>query len=60
MGIPLPAVLTKAVSYGAKRNRKSVLYIIIHYTGNKGDTSKNNAKYFATSNTRAAGANFLH
>lgn len=52
--------LAKAESYArAKRNRKDVKYIVIHYTGNKGDTAKNNADYFATSNTRAAGAHFF-
>ena len=42
-----------------KRNRKSVKYIVIHNTGNKGDTAKNNATYFANSNTRQAGAHFF-
>ena len=49
----------KSISYGAKRNRERVFYIIIHYTGNKGDTAKNNANYFATSNMRSAGAHFF-
>lgn len=49
----------KSISYGAKRDRKKVYYIVIHYTGNKGDTAKNNAIYFATTNTRAAGAHFF-
>lgn len=51
--------LAKNISYGAKRNRYHVFYIVIHYTGNKGDTAKNNATYFATSNTRQAGAHFF-
>lgn len=49
----------KKISYGEKRNLKNVYYIVFHYTGNKGDTAKNNANYFATSNTRAAGAHFF-
>lgn len=49
----------KDISYGAKRNRNHVFYIVIHYTGNNGDTAKNNANYFATSNTRSAGAHFF-
>lgn len=52
--------LAKSISYsGVKRKRKDVKYIVIHYTGNKGDTAKNNAIYFATNNTREAGAHFF-
>lgn len=29
-----------------KRNRSSIKYIVIHYTGNKGDTAVGNARYF--------------
>lgn len=46
-------------SYGKKRDKSVVEYIPIHYTGVKGDTAENNAKYFATSNKRAAGAHFF-
>lgn len=51
--------LAKSISYDGKRDLSNVKYIVIHYTGNKGDTSENNAKYFATSNTRQAGAHFF-
>lgn len=48
------------VSYSAKtRNRKDVEYIVIHYTGNKGDTAINNGDYFAHGNIREAGAHFF-
>lgn len=49
----------KAISYGAKRKKKNIKYIVIHYTGNSGDTAKANVDYFATTNTRKAGANFF-
>lgn len=49
----------KKISYGGKRNLSEIKYIVIHYTGNKGDTAKNNADYFATGNTRQAGAHFF-
>ncbi|MCH5265816.1 MAG: N-acetylmuramoyl-L-alanine amidase [Lachnospiraceae bacterium] len=49
----------KSISYGTTRNLQNVKYIVIHYTGNNGDTAKNNADYFATSNTRQAGAHFF-
>ena len=32
---------------------------VIHFTGNKGDTAKNNADFYATGNTREAGAHFF-
>lgn len=52
-------IKAKKNSYGAKRDRKNVKYIVIHYTGNKNDTALANAKYFANSNTRTAGAHFF-
>lgn len=51
--------LAKSISYGVKRPLEDVKYIVIHYTGNKGDTAKNNVDYFATGNNRAAGAHFF-
>lgn len=59
MAIKINKLLAKSISYGEKRELESVKYIPIHYTGNKGDTAKNNAVYFATSNTRKAGAHFF-
>lgn len=49
----------RSVSYSGDRSYASVKYIVIHYTGNNGDTAKANANYFATSNTRSAGAHFF-
>ena len=49
----------KSISYGSTRSLSSVKYIVIHYTGNSGDTAENNAKYFANSNTRQAGAHYF-
>lgn len=49
----------KKISYGGKRAYKEVRYIVIHYTGNRGDTAKNNAVFFAKGNTRQAGAHFF-
>lgn len=59
MAIKINTRLAKSVSYGNKRDLSLVKYIVIHYTGNKEDTAKNNVDYFATSNTRAAGAHFF-
>ena len=54
--IKIPA---KSISYGDKRKKKAIKYIVIHYTGNKGDTAKNNGYYFRDYNTRQAGAHFF-
>ena len=52
--------LAKSISYDSrKRNKKDVKYIVVHYTGNNGDTAKGNVQYFATSNKREAGAHFF-
>ncbi len=53
-------IKAKQLSYAASdRDRSKVLYIVIHYTGNRRDTAENNARYFAGSNTRQAGAHFF-
>lgn len=49
----------KSCSYGSLRSKDDVAGIVIHYTGNAGDTAKNNADYFATGNTRSAGAHIF-
>ena len=33
-------------NYGTKRNVSNIKYIVIHYTGNDGDSDESNAKYF--------------
>lgn len=49
----------KKCSYGGLRSRSKVISIVIHNTGNNGDTTKNNVDYFATGNTRSAGAHIF-
>ena len=37
----------KISSYNySSRQGNAILYIVLHYTGNKGDTAKNNVDYF--------------
>lgn len=37
----------KILSYNnGSRNGNNIKYIVLHYTGNKGDTAKNNVDYF--------------
>ena len=53
-------IQAKPISYSsAKRDYMGVKYIVIHNTGNNGDTAENNAKYFANGNNREAGAHFF-
>lgn len=59
MGLKINKLLAKSISFGEKRSLKDIKYIVIHYTANKGDTAYNNAKYFANTNTRQAGAHFF-
>ena len=57
-----PFVQAKKISYGAERSLAGVRYIVIHYTGNAGDTARGNASFFhryGDGNTRNAGAHFF-
>lgn len=49
----------KPVSYGRNRSYKDVKFIVIHYTSGKTDTVYNELDYFATGNTRSAGAHYF-
>ena len=49
----------KSISYGNKRPLSNIKYIVIHYTGNKGDTAQNNLDYFANVNEKETGAHFF-
>ena len=49
----------RSVSYGRTRSASEIKYIVLHYTGNANDTAKANCNFFATSNTRAAGAHYF-
>lgn len=55
----IPFVQAKSLSYSGTRSYSSIYYIIIHYTGINNDTAENEAKFFATGNTRSAGAHFF-
>ncbi len=60
MKFKIKKLLAKPISYAKeKRKRSTVRYIVIHWTGNDGDTAQGNANYFAKSNTREAGAHFF-
>lgn len=54
-------IRAKSISYGPVRPYENVVAIVIHFTGNdhRGDTAVNECKYFASGNTRAAGAHLF-
>lgn len=43
----------------SSRNGNTIKYIVLHYTGNKGDTAKNNAIYFGGGNRNASAHYFV-
>lgn len=49
----------KSISYSGARTASQIRYIVVHYTANKTDKAVNNAKYFKSGNTRAAGAHYF-
>lgn len=48
------AINAKNTNFGKERQVNSIKYIVIHYTGNNGDTAKGNGNYFAYNNTGAS------
>ena len=46
-------------NYTKGRGNKKVEYIVVHYTGNKNDTAKNNCKYFAKNKVNASAHYFV-
>lgn len=48
-----------SANYGGSRSAGSIKYIVIHYTGNDGDTAMNNAKYYANNTVKASAHYFV-
>ena len=46
-------------NYGSTRSESSIKYIVIHYTGNNGDTAANNCTYFQGKNRHASAHYFV-
>lgn len=44
MALKFKTLKCNSDNYGAKRSLKNIKWIVIHYTGNKGDTSEANCK----------------
>lgn len=46
-------------NYGGTRSTSDIKYIVIHYTGNDGDTAANNCRYFQGANRHASAHYFV-
>lgn len=46
-------------NYGPARNAQAIKYIVVHYTGNDGDTAENNAKYYASNVVKSSAHYFV-
>lgn len=46
-------------NYGSKRDIKNIKYIVIHYTGNDGDSDEGNSKYFKNNIVKASAHYFV-
>lgn len=46
-------------NYGGARSTSAIKYIVVHYTGNDGDTDENNAKYFQNNIVQASAHYFV-
>lgn len=51
--------LANKSNYGGSRSTDSIKYIVVHYTGNDGDTDENNAKYFQNNIVQASAHYFV-
>lgn len=59
MAYTMKEMWASSTNYGDTRATSSIKYIVIHYTGNDGDTAENNGKYFQTANRKASAHYFV-
>lgn len=52
-------ILANRSNYGKQRDTKNIKYLVIHYTGNDGDTAKNNCLYFQRNVVKASAHYFV-
>ena len=57
--VPIKQQIANKNNYGSKRNVSNIKYIVIHYTGNDGDTDEANAKYFQKNIVKASAHYFV-
>jgi N-acetylmuramoyl-L-alanine amidase CwlA len=59
MSYTLKTNLANKNNYGSKRDTSDIKYIVIHYTGNDGDSDENNGKYFKNNIVKASAHYFV-
>ena len=57
--VPIKTNLAHKGNYGGSRSTSSIKFIVIHYTGNDGDTDENNGKYFANNDVNTSAHYFV-
>lgn len=55
----MDTILANRENYGKKRSTADIKYIVIHYTGNNGDTARNNGVYFQNNVVKASAHYFV-
>ena len=59
MAYTLKTNIANKNNYGGKRNASAIKYIVLHYTGNDGDSDESNAKYFRNNIVKASAHYFV-
>lgn len=59
MSFLLKEQLAAAGNYGGSRSAGQIQYLVLHYTGNDGDTAANNAAYFQRNVVKASAHYFV-
>lgn len=59
MGYTFKTNTSNKANYGGKRSLDKIKYIVIHYTGNDGDTDESNGKYFRNNVVKASAHYFV-
>ncbi len=59
MAYTLKTNIANNANFGGSRATNKIKYIVIHYTGNDGDTDENNGKYFANNIVKASAHYFV-
>lgn len=59
MGYTLKTNLANKNNYGSKRSLSSIIYIVLHFTANDGDTDENNGNYFKNNIVEASAHYFV-
>lgn len=59
MALQIKQYPASSANYGNARAASAIKYIVIHYTGNDGDTAMNNAKYYAQNDIKTSAHYFV-